>query len=324
MTDAAVHEPITLLGQGDAKRTLLRAWQSGRLHHGWLFTGPTGIGKATLARWFARVVLGEVDPRAINRMTAGTHADLMVITRGLDEKRSRSRTEIVLEEVRPIADFLHRTAAGGWRVVIIDGADHLNRHAANALLKLLEEPPSKVLILLTSSVPGRLAPTIRSRCRLLRLRALDEPTMHEALEQLLPALQPVERRTLISFSDGSPGRALALAAEDGIVLAELARGILSQRHRPPGSWCYDVADAVLRHENGFSIFIGLLSAAISTTIRAAARGRTTEQHPSLLSSRSAESWAEACEELARLRDAAEAFNLDKRQALLTGLSLLSE
>ncbi len=323
MTDSAGREPITLLGQAEAKRTLLQAWRSGRLHHGWLFTGPNGIGKATLARWFARVVLGEVDPQAIRRMASGTHADLLVIARSVDEKRARPRTEIVLEDVRPVADFLHRTAAGGWRVVVVDGAEHLNRHAANALLKLLEEPPSHALILLTCGAPGRLLPTIRSRCRLLRLRTLDEPTMHEALQRLLPALPRVERQTLIDLSDGSPGRALALAAEDGIVLSELVRGTLSQRDRPPGPWSYEVAEAVLRHENGFSTFIDLLSAAISTTMREAARDSTTGQNPGLLSSRSAESWAEACDTLARLRDEAEAFNLDKRQALLTGLGLLS-
>ncbi len=323
MTDLDAGETSTLLGQADAEQTLLRAWRNGRLHHGWLFTGPSGVGKATLARWFARVVLGEADPQASRRMAAGTHADLLVITRSLDERRSRPRVEIVLEDVRPIADFLHRTAAVGWRVVIIDGADHLNRHAANALLKLLEEPPSRVIIVLTCDAPGRLLPTIRSRCRLLRLRALDEGAMHEALRRRLPALTRSERQILIDLSDGSPGRALVLAAEDGIVLADLVRGALSQRHRPAGSWCYELADLVLRHENGFSTFIGLLSATISTTIRGAAREDGAEQYASLLSSRSAERWADACSELARLRDETEALNLDKRQALLTSLSLLS-
>ena len=323
MTGTAEREATGLLGQAEAEQALLGAWRSGRLHHGWLFTGPAGIGKASLALWFARIVLGEAEPRAIGRMAAGTHADLLIIARSIDERRARARTEIVLEDVRPLSDLLHRTAAGGWRVVVIDGADHLNRHAANALLKLLEEPPNKVLILLTCSALGRLLPTIRSRCRLLRLPALDEPNMHEVLQRLLPALQPGERQTLIDFSDGSPGRALALAEEDGIILSEIARGALSRRHHPPGSWCYEVADAVLRHEDGFSAFIGLLSAAISTTMRRDLRADASERSVSLLSSRSAESWADTCAELGRLRDETEAFNLDKRQALLTGLSLLS-
>ena len=323
MTGTAARRTSALLGQAEAEQALLQAWRSGRLHHGWLFTGPTGIGKATLARWFATVVLGEADPQATRRMEAGTHSGLLVITRSLDERRSRPRSEIVLEDVRPLADFLHHTSAGGWRVVIIEGADHLNRHAANALLKLLEEPPNRALILLTCNAPGRLLPTIRSRCRLLRLRALDEPTMHEALEGLLPVLQRDERQILIDLSDGVPGRALVLAAKDGIILSDLVRGTLSQAIRPPGSWCYEVADLVLRHENGFSTFIGLLSAAISMTIRSAARQETTDQVVSLLSSRPADSWAETCEELARLRDETEALNLDKRQALLMGLSLLS-
>jgi DNA polymerase-3 subunit delta' len=310
-------ERSPVLGQAEAEATLMRAWRRGRLHHAWLLTGPAGIGKATLARQFARTVLAGDDPDgAGRRVSTGTHADLLVVTRATDEKRQRLRSEIVIDDVRPVGAFLHRTAAeGGWRVVIIDGAEHLNRNAANALLKLLEEPPSRALILLACAAPGRLPATIRSRCRTLRLTPLDPSSMQQVLERLLPDMPAAERQILITLGDGSPGRAIALAADDGVALSGLVDGVLSQHGRPPGLWSYQLADTVLRHDRGFSTFIGLLCAAISTTMRSALRETDPARPP--------EAWAGIGEELARLRDETESLNLDKRQALLTGLSLLS-
>lgn len=325
--------PVSLIGQAEAEQTLVGAWERGRLHHAWLLTGPEGIGKATLAYQFARLVLAGTDPQgAMRRVTAGTHADMLVIARGMDEKRQRLRTEIVLDDVRPVSTFLHRTAAeGGWRIVIVDGAEHLNRNAANALLKLLEEPPSRALLLLTCSAPGRLLPTMRSRCRTLRLAPLTTGAMHEVMSGLLPDLTPDERQSLIDLSDGSPGRAMALAADDGVALSALVKKILSRTDLRPALWSYEVADGILRHDRGFSTFIGLLSATISTTIRRAVQdgwpaGLSAGQMVdgmSLLSSRPPEAWAGVCADLAQLRDETEHLNLDKRQALLTSLSLLS-
>ena len=323
MSDAVAGSTYPLLGQAEAERTLARARESGRLHHAWLLTGPGGIGKATLALRFATTMLAGTDPQAARRVVAGTHADLLVIGRAMDEKRQRLRAEIVLDDVRPIGAFLHRTAAeGGWRVVIVDGAEHLNRHAANALLKLLEEPPGRALLLLVCSAPGRLLPTLRSRCRSLRLLPLDDAAMHAALGQLLPALTAPERQILIDLSEGSPGRALALAADDGVALSGLVQDVLSQARQRPVLWPYELADTVLRRDSGFSTFIGLLSATISTTIRSAVRSGGAAD-AALLRARSPDDWAGICEELARLRGETESLNLDKRQALLAGLSLLS-
>ena len=248
------------------------------------------------------------------RVAAGTHADLLAIGRSFDEKRQRHRTEIVADDVRPIGDFLRRTAAeGGWRVVILDDADLLNRHAANALLKILEEPLPRAVLVLVSSSPGRLLPTIRSRCRLLRLAPLDPPQMMLALERLLPDESEADRSLLAEFAHGAPGRAVELAREDGLALAELVRSLLDDG--APGAAGYEVADRILRKEPGFATFLALLGDAISERTRRTSRDGE---------SGSGTDWLAAWQNLCRIRADAERFNLDKRQALLSSLSLLSE
>src|SRR6516165_11749449 len=171
-----------LVGHESAERELRRLVEAGRLPHAILLSGPRGIGKATLAFRFARFLLANGDDRtnavaesglAINpesgvfrRVAAGGHADLLPIERAYDPRRRRLRGEIVVEDAREITSFFRLTAAEeGWRIVIVDGAEEMNRSAANALLKVLEEPPRQALLLLVSHSPGRLLPTIRSRCR---------------------------------------------------------------------------------------------------------------------------------------------------------------
>ena len=313
-----------LVGHEDAERTLLHDAAGARLHHAWLFAGPPGIGKATLAFRFARWLLAgrdggslAVDPAApaVRRIAAGTHADLLSIGRGYDEKRQRARSEIVVDEVRPVADFLRRTAAeGGRRVVVLDDAELMNRSAANTLLKILEEPPPDAVLILVSSVPGRLLPTIRSRCRRLRLHPLAPPQMEAALARLLPDRDSDARRTLAALARGAPGQALALAAEDGIALDALVREVLADE--PPGlSRSYAMADIVLRTDRGFATFLSLLGDGISEALRAASRGGGGVR-PGI-------DWFSAWQEIRRAQDETERFNLDKRQALIASLGLLS-
>jgi len=314
-----------LLGHEEAEATLRRAAETGRLHHAWLLTGPAGIGKETLAFRFARWLLAgrpagrllDVSPHdpVFRRVAAGTHADLLTVRREFDQKRQRFRGEIVLDDVRPVSDFLRRTAAeGGWRVVIVDGADLLNRNAANALLKILEEPPPRAVLLLTASAPGRLLPTIRSRCRSLRLVPLGEMQMQRALERLLPDLEPEQRHHLGRLADGAPGRALAFAEDDGLVLERLVRDLVSAGGSTSGD-AYRVAELVLKRESGFSTFLTLLSDAISEDVRQAARN----QHDAAGLSAGCNVW----QQIRHVQDETERFNLDKRQALLSSLSLLS-
>src|SRR6185312_10600401 len=176
-----------LLGHETAEATLLEAVRAGRLHHAWLITGPDGVGKATLAYRFARHLLSgrpttdslHLDPAhpTFRRVAAGSHADLYTVELKANTRTGRMRTQIAVEDVRGINAFMSLTPAeGGWRVAIVDGAEDLNQASANALLKILEEPPTRAMLLLTCAAPGRLPATIRSRCRRLRLSPLpDEP-----------------------------------------------------------------------------------------------------------------------------------------------------
>ncbi len=205
-----------LFGQDAAEAALLTAYASGRMPHGWMLTGPPGIGKATLAFRFARFVLSgggsslATDPSSpvFRRVAAGGHPDLLTIARG--EER-----ELGVGAIRRIDPFLRLTGAEGtWRVAIVDDADSMNRSAANALLKILEEPPAGALIVIVCANPGRLPATIRSRCRCLALRLLPAATVEAALGRLRPDLGPADRAALAVMAEGSIGRAHDLATGD--------------------------------------------------------------------------------------------------------------
>ena len=215
----------SLLGREAAESALRRLFESGRLPHALLLSGPRGIGKATLAFRFARFVLangaGEGSPGGLSggseesglaiapesgtfrRVASGGHADLLTVERAYDPRRRRLRGEIVVEDTREIAAFLRLTPAeGGWRVVIVDGADEMNRNAANALLKILEEPPRRALLLLVAHSPGRLLPTIRSRCRRFPLAPLPPRNRPSAAR----ALPPRPARAASRGADGAVRR----------------------------------------------------------------------------------------------------------------------
>ncbi len=205
-----------LFGQDVAEAAFLDAWNSGRAHHGWLLTGARGIGKATLAWRIARFLLTDpparaqtLDPPAghpaLPRIRALSEPGLMLLRRPWDEKAKKLRTQITVDEVRRLGGFFG-LSAGSRRVVIVDPADDLNPSAANAILKLLEEPPARATLLLVAHQPARLLPTIRSRCRVLRLAPLSRAALEAAVEQ---AGGPPSAAT--ALAEGSVGAALELA-----------------------------------------------------------------------------------------------------------------
>jgi DNA polymerase-3 subunit delta' len=214
----------SLHGHDAAVAAFLDAHASGRLHHAWLLTGPEGIGKARFADGAALRVLAEgagppVDATGFNvpenhriakLVAAGSHPDLMRLERLTKETGTELARSITVDQVRGLQRLFTTTATfSPWRVVVIDAIDDLERPAANALLKSLEEPPPNSLFLLVSHAPERLLPTIRSRCRQLRLSALEPDAMAAALSGALDDPEPGEVDELVRIGEGSPGRALA-------------------------------------------------------------------------------------------------------------------
>jgi len=329
-----------LLGHEAAERRLIEAWCSSRLPHAWLVSGPRGIGKATLAHRFARFVLAggvedEVTPGLslakthpiFQRTAAGTHADLLTIESGNKGKSGRKQYEISVEESRRIGPFLTMTAAeGGWRTVVIDSADEMTRAAGNAVLKLLEEPPAKAILLLVSHNPGRVLPTIRSRCCHLVLRPLNQEIQARLLGDYRPDLETKVRGALIRLAGGSIGYALCLAEESGLDLYRDLVGLLGTLPDTDVPALHALASRLSGPKAGESWFVAieLLSYWISGLIKHYALGQKMPEvigGENALSNRfqagsSLAEWVEVWEKINRLSSMAERGNLDRRQVLV--------
>ena len=241
------HETGVLFGHAEAEQTLLSAYRGGRIPHAWLMGGERGIGKATLAFRMARFVLANPDPKApavqraqsldvpadhpVTRRIAGqAHSDLLMLERVINEKTGKLFTVIRVEDVRRSVAFFGSTAGeGGWRVAVVDSVDELNGPSENALLKVLEEPPPRALLLLISNAPGRVLPTIRSRCRTVILRPLGEADTANAVAAALGEAKVTDEiRAAAAAAGGSVSRALALLEGDALALRDRLIGLLAR------------------------------------------------------------------------------------------------
>lgn len=327
-----------LVGHEAAAATLEAAARSGRLHHAWLLAGPPGIGKATLAYRFARWLLAGLPPPepgqaplhlppghpAFRRVAAAAHADMITLEPNTGDK---GRKEVLrVDDARDAIRFLAHTAAeGGWRVVVIDQAERADRaEVQNILLKTLEEPPARTVLLLATHQPDRLLPTIRSRCRRLDLFPLETAALDRLLARALPEMPEGERAALAAIAEGSPGQALALAAGEGLAMQAEVDRALAALPALEGRAVQAIAEAVAgrgRELDAFLTFMALLRQALAASVRQAAR-RGQPPAPAWVAARPLADWAEAWERLGRLAGETERLNLDRRQAVATGLSWL--
>jgi hypothetical protein len=287
-------ETLALFGHAEAEQTLLDSYKSGRIPHAWLIGGPPGIGKATLAYRLARFVLAHPDPKVpvvqkaaslavdadnpvAHRIAAQAQGDLLVLERIVNETTGKLYTVIRVDDVRRTVSFFGSTAGeGGWRIAIVDAVDDLQREGANALLKVLEEPPQRTLLLLISHAPGRELPTIRSRCRRLLLRPLcrrcnacdcgvDRLHADEAEAQEAPS-PPRQRGARWPCSSAGAGAASARARIVGAAAAARSARAACARRR---AWRQRAADARGLHGHGQWLAVG---AACSRRARPAAHG----------------------------------------------------
>ena len=348
----------SLIGHEAAERTFLEAFNQDRLHHAWLISGPKGVGKATLAWKFAKFLLTQpadngpglfgdalqnepptfldVDPESpdVQRLEAGGHGGLRLIERTVNEKTGKLRNDIVIDDIRGVIKFFAQTSAeGGWRVAIVDAADEMNTNAANALLKILEEPPEKSILFLVAHAPGKLLPTIKSRCRTLKLQALSEESVQAVLAGGFPDLGSEELVALSRLSEGAPGRAIELVSQDGVSLYRQMGGLIADMpqlnvpavHQLAGQLAGIKADA--QYRLFIQIFLGWLERLIrqsATNIAAAdVMDGESDQMARISALAGVDRWLDLWEKMGRLVTRADAVNLDRKQVIVSLFTSLS-
>jgi DNA polymerase-3 subunit delta' len=325
-------ETFALFGQAQAEHALLDEYRSGRIAHAWLIGGPAGIGKATLAYRMARFVLAHPDPLApatqkattlavppespVARRVAGrAHPDLLVLEREPDDK-GKMRTVITVDQVRRTVGFFGSTAGeGGWRVCIVDTADELQfPQGSNALLKVLEEPPPRSLFLVVSHAPGRLLPTIRSRCRRLTLRPLDAADVVRAAAAALgDAADEPTLRQAAAAANGSVARAIALSGGPQLALRDKVIDLLGSLPAIDPRALHALGDSLERGgDELFEIFVETAQSWLSARLD---RG----DEPGRLA-RVADAW----DRLERAARDTETYNLERKPLVFNVFGLLAE
>jgi len=320
-------ENTRLFGHDEAQAFLAQSYRSGKGHHAILIEGPEGIGKATLAFRFANHVLSHPNPAtaperladpdpasSVSRQIAsGASHNLLHLARPVDEKSGKVKSAITVDEVRRAGKFFSQTSGtGNWRIVIVDPADDLNRSAANAILKILEEPPKQAMFLVLSHAPGKLLPTIRSRCLPLKLAALDDDAMQQAAAHL--GLD-IDDRTLAA-AQGSLSEALKLVNYGGMDIVAAFEQVLSSQGPTARKAMHKLADALSSKdaETIFAFFVSHIGDHIMGRARQAALSGDI---------RTADHFARLSSSIGERLTVAQAYNLDRKQTIISILSELA-
>ena len=320
-----------LIGHADAEQTLLESYRGGRMPHGWLIGGPRGIGKATLAYRVARFVLAHPDPGApdvqqakslavapdnavARRIANEAHSDLLALERTLNDK-GKLRQDIAVEDVRRSVPFFGSTAGeGGWRIAIVDAVDELNDFGANSLLKILEEPPRRSLLLLISHAPGQVLPTIRSRTRRLLLRPLPQSEVAEAAATALGRPADAEILEAAAAADGSVGRAISLLDGSTLALRQKVLAALDQLPNPDPRTLHALGDALAGVDSApLAAFMDIVNGWLEARLE---DGKAPRRRLGLL--------AEVWDKVNAAASDADEYNLDRRPLVFSVFGLLAE
>jgi DNA polymerase-3 subunit delta' len=331
----APEERAEWFGAPEAERVLLDAYRGGRMHHAWLIGGPLGIGKATLAYRFARFALAHPDPQApglqtvtdlslpathpaFRKVAARAHPNLLALERPWDDKTSRYKTVLTVDEIRRTVSFFGSTAAeSGWRIAIVDPADDMNPNAANALLKMLEEPPTRSLFLIVSHAPGRLLPTIRSRCRHLDLAPLPAKAIEAAIRSG-PEGDDEDIGLAAALADGSLRRAILLVEEDGIATYRTFAALVSRLPDIDIAAMHAFADGLAGRGNddGYYGFLDLFRGWLDRRVRRLPEPDGVRPSPASEALPLAR-WAEVWEKVDQSAADADEYNLERKQVVLS-------
>jgi len=349
------------IGHSAVEEKLLGLIDSGKMPHALIFSGQNGIGKATLAFRLARYLFKHgvesgqsgdgglfgddlpkethdnlsIDPAdpVFSQVASGGHADLLVIERLFDEKKNRYKGSVEVDEVRKITPFMRKTASqGGWRIVIVDDADTMNRNAQNAILKILEEPPANALLVLVCHRLGTMIPTIRSRCRVIDFQPLSADDFGTLIKRDHGNLPQSDIDAVYAIAGGSVGRALQIIEEGGLEAVSKVMGLLHSWPEWQWSQIHVLADGMSRpgQENSLQAFQDVMLWVVESLLRAQARGIAppraldNEVTQKLLAHFSLHDWIEIASQLKEHFDTVQHANLDKRHAVLGAFSLFKE
>ncbi|MEW6644223.1 MAG: DNA polymerase III subunit delta' [Pseudomonadota bacterium] len=327
-------ETTVLFGHASAESTLLAAYRSGRIPHAWLIGGAQGIGKATLAYRMARFVLANPDPSAAavqaadnlhvdsghpvaRQIAGGSHGGLLTLERSANDK-GVMRTVITVDETRETIGFFGSTAAAeGWRVCVVDTVDELNANAANALLKVLEEPPERALFLLLSHAAARVLPTIQSRCRRLPLR----PLSAEQVADAAAASTGLDRddtalAAAADAAEGSVARALMLIAGDALGLHQRTAALLETLPHVDQRALHALGDALGSSDRtAIATFVDTIDRWMSERLKVADANANLPRLARL---------AEVWEKINRAARETESFNLERKPLVFAVFGLLAD